>query len=102
MLEPGIVVDIRTTCGSLGRTLTARDRRRLWRKVEHWKALQTWRKFARNWRTRGKWRREELAKDDASASSMARKASRVEKVEGFGGVTGRTRLAERERTLVKN
>ena len=38
-LEPGAEVDIRATCGGLGRTLTGRDRRRLWRKVREWEML---------------------------------------------------------------
>ena len=35
-----------------------------------------------------------MAEDDASASSMARKASRVEEVKGFDVVTGQTHLVE--------
>ena len=47
-LEPGIETDIEATCGGLGRPLTGRDRRRLWRKLRQWEASRsqktaTWR-----------------------------------------------------------
>ena len=52
-LEPGVEVDIGTTCGSPGRPLTGRDRSRLWRKVHQWEAFQSWKAVAWNLRDQG-------------------------------------------------
>lgn len=54
-LEPGIEVDIRATCGGLGRPMTSRDRRRLWRKVRQWEAFRGRKAAVRDLRGRAGW-----------------------------------------------
>ena len=77
-LEPGVEVDIEATCGGLGRALTGRDRRRLWRRVREWEVLQARRTLARYWRDPGKRRRQGSVENGTDSSPVTRTASKAE------------------------
>ena len=77
MLEPGIQVDVGVACGGLGRALTGRDRRKLWRKVQQWEALQMRRAFVRHRRGPRGNGRGGLAEDGMAQCASPRTVDRV-------------------------